>query len=125
MKHFIILIFIFTNIVFNSFAQTSTSNTPINSITIDDNVEDIRLAGLYMDKAAKRYTTAKVVLASGVLAGVLTSLIRRSDQDGIVYRRPNLLFVGPAGLISLGFGISGDSNLRKGSGILRKIGLKP
>ncbi|MDQ3393955.1 MAG: hypothetical protein M3512_07580 [Bacteroidota bacterium] len=86
--------------------------------------EDIHLAGLYMEKAANRYKISRILYIAAAITPVIYRLTRIQDGDG----RAGLFVASTSaigGLASLGFGFSGDINLKKGSAVLRRLKLQP
>lgn len=106
----------------NSYAQNQASsvlNIPVKYHKIQDTSEDIQLAGMYMEKAANHYKISRILFIAAALTPLIFRVIRSADSEsrGLT----PVLASSAMGLTGLGFGFSGDINLKKGSGILRRI----
>jgi hypothetical protein len=94
---------------------------PVHKLHMDTPSDDIQLAGLYMEKAANQYKISRILYIAAAMVPFTYRLIGSGDNNvaGVV-----LVGSSAMGLVGLGFGFSGDLNLKKGSGILRRIQLQ-
>jgi hypothetical protein len=109
----------------NLFAQSDNylikTSHPVTNLPLQHPEEDIQLAGMYMEKAANHYKIGRILYVAAALTPVIFRLTR-SESSGSRGIGVGVL-AGGALLVGVGFGFSGDINLKKGSGILHRINL--